>query len=80
MYNIWREACKKAGVTITMYQGTKHSTAQSYLDDGYSFEQLKEVTGHASIASVRHYATATVEHRRSLLERKAVPMKRREEG
>ena len=78
--NIWLDACKKVGVTVTMHQGTKHSTAQSYLDDGYSFEQLRVVTGHASIASVKHYASATVEHRRSLLERRVVPLRKREEG
>lgn len=76
--NIWLEACKKVGVSLTLYQGTKHSTAQGYLDDGYSFEQLRVVTGHTSLASVKHYASATVEIRRGLMERKVVPLRKAE--
>ena len=78
----WNDACAKVGVTISLYQGTKHSSAQSYLDSGYSFEQVMLVTGHKSMSSVKHYAHAEIEHRRSLMERRVVPLRARkvEEG
>lgn len=55
-------------------------TAQAYLDAGYSFEDLKIVTGHQSMGSVKHYAHATIETRRALMDRRVVPIRKVEEG
>ncbi len=71
---IWRDACKKVGVSINLYNGTKHSTAQSYVDCGYTPEQTMLVLGSKSMSTVRHYTEMDkVEIRRNLME-KVVPM------
>ncbi|OQC29188.1 MAG: Phage integrase family protein [Deltaproteobacteria bacterium ADurb.Bin072] len=72
---LWKEACKKVGVQISLYEGTKHSTAQGYLDAGYSYEQLQIITDHASKESVKRYAHAQLENKRALLDGDVVPLK-----
>lgn len=71
---LWKDACKKVGVTISLYEGTKHSTAQYYLDQGYSYEQLQIITDHASKESVKRYAHALLENKRALLDGDVVPL------
>lgn len=66
---IWRKACKQAGESIDLYSGLKHSSASQYINErGYSYEDLKTITDHANIESVKKYAKVEIERKRQLLE------------
>jgi integrase len=75
MERLWKEACAKVvGVKITLYEGTKHTTAQAYLDAGYSHDQVQAITDHASIKSVKRYARVKLENKRALLDGDVIPL------
>ena len=68
---IWRAACKKAGIeNITAYSGTRHSFASHAINDGYSLEIIGEVLGHSDIRTTKKYAHVSMEAMRKLMERK----------
>ncbi len=76
LYQIWKKACDTVGVSINLYNGTKHSTAQSYVDDGYTPEQTMQVLGSKSMNTVKQYTDMEkVEIRRRLLDRVVVNIK-----
>lgn len=71
---------KEVGVEINLYNGTKHSTAQSYVDMGYTPEQTMLVLGSKSMNTVKQYTDMEkVEIRRALMNR-VVQLRKVEEG
>ena len=66
---LWNEAASKCGETLSLYDGTKKSTAGQMVNElGYSLSELKEAGDWADIRSVESYAQIEVARRRELLE------------
>lgn len=71
--NIWKAACKKAGESISMYAGLKHSTACQFINEkGGSMSELQMAGDWARPDSVKRYAYTDVARRKELLERKVI--------
>jgi site-specific recombinase XerD len=67
---LWKKACTVVGEDIDMYSGLKHSSCSQYLNEkGFSLEEVKELTDHARIESVKRYAKVTMTRKKSLMER-----------
>jgi len=65
---IWKAACKKAGESIDLYSGLKHSSCSQYINEkGLSESELQIITDHARIESVREYAKTEVKRKRELM-------------
>jgi len=75
MGRIWKEACKAAGESISLYSGLKHSTVTQYLHAGYSFEELRVLTDHASVESTKKYASLQMAQKKALMEGKLLRLK-----
>ena len=56
MRRIWRKACKDVGVSVGMYEGTKHSTATYLKGLGADDRLLAKLMGHRDPKSVEKYA------------------------
>ncbi len=53
---IWRQALLDAGVPhFKMYNAFRHSLARNLLQQGYGFDVVAEVLGHASVEMTRAY-------------------------
>ena len=65
---LWKTACKKAGETIDMYSGLKHSSCSQFINEqGGSESELQIITDHARIESVRNYAKTEVKRKKELM-------------
>lgn len=74
-------ACKKAGESISLYAGLKHSTACQLVNDkGLSMSDLQAAGDWARLDSVKRYAVVEVARRKELLEGKVVHIKRDKEA
>ena len=52
----WESACDKVGVrNVSVYPGTKHTTATDLIRRGYTAKQVQRVLGHASERSTDAY-------------------------
>jgi len=70
---MWQSGCKRAGESIRMYAGLKHSTASQMINEsGYSLDQVQRAGDWKSFEAVKRYAATEIEERRRLLERKVV--------
>ena len=68
--NIWKAACKKVGVKIGLYQGTKHSSCTQFINEKHGTDsELQMLTDHARPDSVTKYRKVGVERKRELMER-----------
>jgi integrase len=52
----WRDACETVGVRISLYEGTKHSTATALAEGGIQPLVLKALGGWKDSKSVEKYA------------------------
>jgi hypothetical protein len=52
----WRAACAAVGVTSTLYEGTKHSTATAMLRRGVQERTIQALLSHRDARSTRRYA------------------------
>ncbi len=53
---IWREACKTAGIPhFKLYNAMRHSLARNLLQQGFGFDMVAEVLGHASVEMTRSF-------------------------
>jgi integrase len=57
----WRRAAKKAGVTVSCYEGTRHSLASQAINRGCPDGKISKMLGHKSSASTRRYAKLLTE-------------------
>ncbi len=77
----WMEACNKAGESIDAYRGTKTSRASQMVnEEGMNIHDLQIAGDWASLESVKSYARANIAKKRSLLERKVLPITRHLHG
>jgi len=52
----WQQACEKVGVSVNMYEGTKHSTATRLKALGADDRVLAALAGHRDPRSIEKYA------------------------
>ncbi|HBE45367.1 MAG TPA: hypothetical protein DDW17_07985 [Deltaproteobacteria bacterium] len=75
--SLWRKACEKVGESITLYQGTKHSTASQMINErNYSLSELQIAGDWARLESTKKYGKVEISTRRTLLEGKIVDLKK----
>lgn len=68
----WRSARKKAGVTITCYEGTRHSLISQLLNAGHSEALVRQIAGHRCESTIQRYRHIKAESLRALIEREQV--------
>ena len=56
MRRVWRKACARVGVSVSLYEGTKHSTATRLKALGADDRILQAVMGHRDRRSVEFYS------------------------
>ncbi len=66
---LWRRARDKAGLTITCYEGTRHSLISQLLNDGHSETLVREIVGHTNPKTMDRYKHIKAESLRPLIER-----------
>ncbi len=65
---LWAKACQEFGVTISLYNGTKHSTLDYFYNDlGVALTDLMDLTGHKNLDCIKHYARMKIRRQKSLL-------------
>ena len=52
----WLAAAREVGITVGLYEGTKHSRATQWLEDGVPERTIQDVLGHSDVRSTRRYA------------------------
>lgn len=52
----WARAAKRAGISVSCYQGTKHSLGTELVDRGVSLEIIAAIYGHKSTQTTKRYA------------------------
>jgi integrase len=57
----WRRAAKKAGVSVSCYEGTRHSLASQAINRGCPDGKISKMLGHKSSASTKRYAKLLTE-------------------
>ena len=78
---IWNDACKKAGESIQLYSGTKHSSCSQYFNEkGLSLAEIQVITDHASYESVKKYTKTEVARKRQLMESKVLTFPKRSQN
>jgi len=66
--SLWAQACKEFGVTISLYNGLKHSTLDYFYNDlGVPLTDLMDLTGHQNLDCIKHYARMKIRRQKSLL-------------
>lgn len=55
-HSIWKKATGKAGIEITMYEGTRHSFASQAINGGCHERTIGIFMGHKDLSSTRRYA------------------------
>jgi len=67
---LWRDACKKNGVDVGLYEGLKHSSCSQFINEkGGTETELQALTDHANLSSVRHYARMGINRKLDLMRR-----------
>ena len=78
---IWKQACKKAGESIGLYSGLKHSSCSQYINEkGLSESELQIITDHARIESVRRYAKTEVKRKKELMMKNIFQLDKKQEA
>ncbi len=73
---IWKEACRRAGESIDLYSGLKHSTASQMInEDGYDLGDVQIAGDWSTLDAVKKYAKVEVGARKALLERKVAKIR-----
>ena len=52
----WNRACRKVGIKVKMYEGTKHSSASAAARAGMPLQEIAKLVGHADLKSTQKYA------------------------
>jgi integrase len=55
MRRAWEKAARQVGVSVSMYPGTKHTTATELIRRGEARETVQALLGHADPRSTDHY-------------------------
>lgn len=54
--HVWAAACRKAGVEVGLYEGTKHATATDLVRRGEDLDLVRKFLGHRDQRSTQRYA------------------------
>lgn len=66
---IWKRACKRAGESIGLYAGLKHSSISQMINEkGMPLSDIQIVSDHARLESLKAYEQTTLERKRELME------------
>ena len=57
---IWKEACKKVGIHIKMYNAFRHSLGCQMLDQGEDLDLVRQQLGHTNMEMTRRYAKRSI--------------------
>lgn len=68
----WRRARAAAGLTITCYEGTRHSLISQLLNEGHPPALIREIVGHTNPKTLDRYKHIKAESLRPLIEREKV--------
>jgi len=60
--NLWGAACKRVGVSVGLYEGTKHATSTDLLRRGENLELVRKFLGHKDARSTERYAKLADRH------------------
>ena len=52
----WHGACRRVGIRVKLYEGTKHAFASEAVRRGVQLKYVKEFLGHADIRTTERYA------------------------
>ena len=64
----WRQAAKKAGIRITLYQGIKHSMGCQLVNQGVPLEVLAAWFGHKDVRTTKRHAKINLTGRKNIWE------------
>ena len=68
-FHWWKKACRNLKITgVSLYPGTKHSTATGMRKLGYTPEQIKVRTGHRTSPSFCRYFMDDEEEKRAMVD------------
>ncbi len=68
--SLWRKTCEKVGESITLYQGTKHTTASQMTNErNYSLSELQIPGDWAILESTKKYGKVEVSARKNTIRR-----------
>ena len=76
---LWKEACKKVGIEIKLYNAVRHSLGCQLLDEGQDLELVRDVLGHTKTEMTRRYAQRAPQKITNVLEgrhTKIIPLRR----
>ena len=65
---IWRKACKKVGIKISLKNATRHSIASQAIEKGVPMELIQQALGHSSMQTTKRYASIGVHKLRGIVE------------
>ncbi len=65
----WRRAATRAGITVSCYEGTRHSFVSQLLNAGFSEALVREAVGHTSPKTIDRYKHIKAESLRPLIDR-----------
>jgi len=75
MSTLWKNACRQLGEDISLYAGMKHSSCCQFINEAKgSMSDLREITDHARLDSVKKYARMELARKRELMSRKVIPL------
>ena len=55
MRRTWEKAARQVGVSVSMYPGTKHTTATELIRRGEARQTVQALLGHSDPRSTDHY-------------------------
>lgn len=71
---IWRNACNQIGISIKLYNGTRHSLGCQLLDQGQTLDLVRDILGHSNQAMTLRYAMRSAGRKvEALNQRRVVP-------
>jgi site-specific recombinase XerD len=71
--NVWRRVTRKAGIDISLYQGTKHSGGSQAINAGVDLKVIQEMMGHKDERTTARYMEVCTERLKSYWDRADYP-------
>ena len=71
--NVWRRVTRKAGIDISLYQGTKHSGGSQAINAGVDLKVIQEMMGHKDARTTARYMEVCTERLKSYWDRADYP-------
>jgi integrase len=68
LQEIWRNAAKKAGINIKLYEATRHSVASIAASAGAPLQSIRDALGHTDIRTTLKYAKVDVRSQKAVFD------------